>query len=340
MANKVAYLLDELKKWRDQGWIDSEVHDKIASGYPEPSRWDLRLIIRWTLIIGALTLGIGLISLVILIVDSPYFLAFLLSAGALTGFAVGFSLLREKGKNPLPKTGNSLIVVACLLLGADVFVLAKILAPSGDHWTSLVLIISLAYGVIAYVFKNPVVLVLGLLSLGTWFGSESGYVSGWGAYYLGMSYPLRFAVVSPLVVLAGYLHQRFLPGFSPFIKVYYGIGLLYLNLSLWMLSLFGASDDLQIGKAAAHLELALFGLVWLGVSVGSFVLGSRFSSRQFRGFGITFLILNLYTRYYEYFWDPLDKWVFFIVIGALTLGVGIFLERRQREAKKGKTLEE
>ncbi len=43
--------------------------------------------------------------------------------------------------------------------------------------------------------------IFALLSLGSWFGAETGYVSGWGAYYLGMNYPMRF-VLFGIVLLA------------------------------------------------------------------------------------------------------------------------------------------
>ena len=33
-----------------------------------------------------------------------------------------------------------------------------------------------------------------------------------------------------------------------------------------------------------------------------------------RGFGLTFLFINLYTRFFEYLWDSLHKAVFFAVL--------------------------
>jgi len=326
--NKV--LRTELKKWLDEGLIDPTLYETLDRRYPAPGKWNLRVVIRWALIVGAGSLGVGLISLITVILDSLAFLAFLFSAGAVAFFGFGLVLLRA-AKRSLPKTGNALIVVACLLLAADVFTLAKLLLPAGDHWSLLVLFVGLAYLALAYAFRNPTVLVMALIAVASWFGAESGYASGWGAYYLGMNYPLRFAVASPLVLLVGYLHQRFLPGrFEGFVKVYFALGLLYLSLSLWILSIFGTSELPLIANGDSHGVLAAFSLLWLGVSVGCFVLGSRFDNRMFRGFGLTFVILNLYTRYYEYFWNSLDKWVFFIVLGLVTLGVGMGLERWQK----------
>jgi len=332
MPTRNDYLRSELKKWRAENLIDDALLETLDRRYTKAEKWNLRVVIRWSLIIGAVSLGVGLVSLITVILDSLAFLALLLSAGALAFLGGGLYLIQTKARRSLPKTGNALIVVGCLLLAADVFILADLLLPKGDHWSLLVLFVGLVYVALAYAFKNPVVLVMALVALATWFGAESGYASGWGAYYLGMNYPLRFVAVSPLVLLAGYLHRRFLPGrFEGFEKVYFALGLLYLSLSLWILSIFGPNEGPLIGDRHSHGVLAAFSVLWLGVSVGCFLVGSRFDNRMFRGFGLTFIILNLYTRYYEYFWDSLDKWVFFIVLGVVTLGVGMGLERWQRK---------
>ena len=97
----------------------------------------------------------------------------------------------------------------------------------------MLLITSASYFIIAYWKRNTVVLIMGLLSLAFWFGSETGYISGWGVYYLGLNYPLRFTLVSPYIIMIGYLHKKLFPGLDiNFSKVYYAIGLLYTNLSL------------------------------------------------------------------------------------------------------------
>jgi hypothetical protein len=233
----------------------------------------------------------------------------------------------------LPKTGNALIAISCLMLGADIFIASKwisdLLLINADHWPILLLIVSAVYFAVAYINRNHLVLVMAFLALATWFGSESGYMSGWGAYFFGMNYPLRFALASPLVILLGYGLKKFVPKMDAgFVKIHYVMGLLYTNLALWILSIFGASTEWDWTQN--HSELLLFSLLWGAFSVGSFILGARFRNRTFSGFAIVFFILNLYTRYFEYFWDKWDKSLFFIVLGALSLGIGIFFERRTR----------
>ena len=42
--------------------------------------------------------------------------------------------------------------------------------------------------------------------------------------------------------------------------------------------------------------------------------GLRYQDRIARDLGIIFLLLNIYTRYFEYFWDSLHKVVFFSIL--------------------------
>ena len=41
-----------------------------------------------------------------------------------------------------------------------------------------------------------------------------------------------------------------------------------------------------------------------------------------RGFGLTFLFINLYTRYFEFFWDAAPKAVFFVILAASFWALG------------------
>ncbi|MGY0038547.1 hypothetical protein [Pedobacter sp. NJ-S-72] len=48
----------------------------------------------------------------------------------------------------------------------------------------------------------------------------------------------------------------------------------------------------------------------------SIFVGLKYRDDIAREFGITFLFINLYTRYFEYFWDSWHKALFFSVLAA------------------------
>ena len=53
-----------------------------------------------------------------------------------------------------------------------------------------------------------------------------------------------------------------------------------------------------------------------------------------RGYGLVFLGLNLYTRFFEWFWDSLNKGLFFIIVGLSLWGLGAHAERLWNLGKK------
>ena len=55
--------------------------------------------------------------------------------------------------------------------------------------------------------------------------------------------------------------------------------------------------------------------------------GVQFDDPMTRGFGITFLFINLYTRYFELFWDSLHKALFFALLALSFWVVGSHAEK-------------
>ncbi len=333
MANKEKFLRGELRKWLEEGLLGQDVYETLLARYKDTA-WDVSVIIRWTLALGAIMLGIGLISFFMLIIESLALVAVVLTLLCGLAYYFGFALLRPNGGNYYPKSGNALIAVACLLLCGDIFVIGDLFSSGSGHWPVLLLITAVIYLLLAYLHKNTLVLLFALIALATWFGTETGYISGWGAYYLGLNYPMRFALVSPFVILVGYLHQALRVNVPVgFIKSYYAIGLLYVNLALWILSIFGNYGDMSHWYGASQFELFGYVILWGLADVIIFLIGSRYRNSMFTGFALVFLILNLYTRYFEYFWEKMDQSLFFILLGAGSMAVGLFFERRLRQKR-------
>ncbi|HJT25668.1 MAG TPA: hypothetical protein VJ873_13920, partial [bacterium] len=66
--------------------------------------------------------------------------------------------------------------------------------------------------------------------------------------------------------------------------------------------------------------------------------GLKYDNAASRGFGITFLFINLYTRFFEYCWDSLHKAIFFALLGLSLWALGSKAEDiwnlKLRETKK------
>ena len=195
------------------------------------------------------------------------------------------------------------------------------------------------YGVIGLAFPSVQVWIFALLSLGSWIGFETGYASGWGAYFLGMNFPFRFLIFGAVLAAASHLFLDW-PARARFRRPTVIVGLLFLFISLWIMSIFGNYGDLEARHRASSVELFFWAVLFGAASALAICYGLRFDDRTAIGFAITFLFINLYTRFFEHFWNPMQKAVFFALLGASFWFIGSRAERiwtlggrvRQREA--------
>ena len=149
---------------------------------------------------------------------------------------------------------------------------------------------------------------------------------GWGAYYLGMNYPLRFVIFGAALTAASSLFTVKL-GRQDFVKPTRVMGLLYLFIALWILSIFGNYGEIESWYRVRQIELFHWSLLFGLVSFLAILHGIKFDDAMMRGFGLTFLFINLYTRYFEYFWDALHKAVFFALLAISFWFLGSRAER-------------
>ena len=178
--------------------------------------------------------------------------------------------------------------------------------------------------------------VFALLSFGSWLGAETGYRSGWGAYYLGMNYPMRFVLLGLLLCGLSVLFKRnaHWSRLAAFERSTLSVGLLYLFISLWILSIFGDYGDMTSWYQARHMELFHWSLLFGAAACAAIWLGVKDDDAMLRGYGLVFLGLNLYTRFFEWFWNSLNKGLFFIIVGLSLWVLGAHAERLWNLGKK------
>jgi hypothetical protein len=189
----------------------------------------------------------------------------------------------------------------------------KAIDTGTSHFSLLILLATIVYGVLGILFPSKLTWLFSILSLGGWFGTETGYTSGWGEYFLGMNYPLRF-VLFGAALLGISLLFKIKSRMREFFKPTYIMGLLYLFIALWILSIFGNYGDMDSWYRARQIELYYWSLLFGAAAIGCILFGLKYDDAPARGFGITFLFINLYTRYFEYFWKPTHKAIFFAIL--------------------------
>lgn len=183
------------------------------------------------------------------------------------------------------------------------------------HYSALLLLSFLIYAVLGIVLESNLIWVFALASLGGWMGTETGYMSGWGAYYLGMNYPLRFVPFGGLLTACALAFEHH-PAAAKFYRSTLVMGLLYLFIALWIMSIFGNYGDVARWERVKQIELFHWSILFGAVAGWAIYHGLKHDNDITKGFGVTFLGLNLYTRFFELFWNTLHKAVFFALLAA------------------------
>ena len=242
--------------------------------------------------------------------DSMKFFGFAILSGGLYFFGI-----KKKSKHPSKIYSNEAIFFLGVVSTAiSIAFLGKAIDTGSGHFSLLLLLASIVYGVLGLLFPSKLVWLFSLLSLGSWFGAETGYASGWGAYFLGMNYPFRFIIFGlALLSLGSYVFHKW-QSRSDFLGPTKAMGLLYLFVALWIVSIFGNYGDPEIWERAKQIELLHWAILFALAAVGAIYHGVKYDDGMTRGFGLTFIFINLYTRFFEYFWEGTHKAIFFALL--------------------------
>lgn len=221
---------------------------------------------------------------------------------------------RSEKRSPEKVFSNeALIFTGVLFTACCIAYLGKTFDNGSGHYSILFLVSVFVYGFLAYRLESKLIWLFALVSLGSWFGTETGYQTQWSHYFLGMNYPLRFVAFG--WVLVGSCHLlRNRKWFGNFWELTYVVGLLYLFLSLWLLSIFGNYGSIDSWWKVKQISLFYWGIISGAVAAGFMFYGLKSKDVIAREFGITFLLIFIYTKYFEYFWDNTNHTLFFAIL--------------------------
>lgn len=322
-----------LNGWVGEGALTVQ-QQKLLLQHVEVQPFDWRRLARYAFLAALASLVIAITSLFadsdlldwlsgLFRFDAPVRMAM---AGILAALAYTWALRRRR-RHPEKRYGNEAALFIAVLFTACALWQMGVWLDNGSGRVSLLLMFAaLLYGLIGWFSRSGLVWWFALLSLGNAFGAETGYLSGWGAYWLGMSFPIRFIAFGAALIAAALLLQPLLArrGLE---RVSLAMGLLYLFIALWLLSIFGNYGDLDSWYSVRQIELFHWSLLF-GIAAAVVIwLGLKRDDAMLRGFGLTFLCINLYTRFFEFFWDSMPKAIFFVVLGLSLWALGHYAEK-------------
>jgi uncharacterized membrane protein len=206
-------------------------------------------------------------------------------------------------------------VVDLVVLGADFNI-----TPSPNSF----LVWGLFGLVLAYGYGMRLLLLAGLLSLLGFLSMEAG--TAYGCYWLDFGErPENFIWAGlALYVIPTFWKHPSKPGFPVFYRL---VGLLSLLLSILILSHWGEGSYLGFKPKVVEDGYQIVGFLMAGLAIWS---GIKREHSEVTNIGATFFAISLYTKFYDWWWDWLPKYLFFLVVGGLSVALLFILKRLRR----------
>jgi hypothetical protein len=313
-------MVEAVADWRHRGLIGAEQQASLTKRYDTPNSL-VRVLLQWLGLCAIFLIGMGILGLIGMMSGSMGLGAALLGVAAAVCWFFGVKMSTD----PLQRynvSGSAVVTVALVMAMGCMTMAAMLIADSGNPPTALILFATAAISVAtAYVYRLRWPLLFGLLCFFHGVGSSHFY-GGAGNYFFDIQDPRVMGPIAGATALLGVWHQHeeggHLMPWSGFGRLFVIFGLLYFNCSLWFLSLRdGWSETGNVLPWVIAFTLA---------AVAEIIIGARLSDAKFTGFGVVFLSIDLYTRFYENFWDKFSMGLFFLIAGAIGLALGFVFE--------------
>ena len=217
----------------------------------------------------------------------------------------------------------AMVAFACFVLNIVMLGQAFNLTPSDN---ALIAWAALGF-LLAYLCDSRLLLAAGIVCL---LGYLSARAGAWrGVYWLDLGErPENFLPAAVLLFLVPRFvdHRRF-PGFP---TVYRVLGLLALFLPLLVLAFWGSLSYFDIDEKTIEHGYQIAGFV---LSAGVIWLGTRREWPAVFNTGVVFFVVFLYTKFFDWWWESMPKYVFFLILGLAAILVLLAL-RRTRGASR------
>mgnify|MGYP003576671600 FL=1 len=314
------FLNKVISHWESEDIVSQDKAEEMRSSF-EIKQFDWRRLAQYSFWIA---LACGFIAFASLVIDDDILNLLKrlsdapdIAISIISALAAAWLYYRgQKSKQQHPEnvfSNEATVFIAVLFTASSIAFLGKALDNGSGHFSILFLFSVFVYGILAWRFKSRLIWAFALISLGSWFGTETGYQTDWKDYFLRMNYPLRFVFFGTLLTAFGYYLNR-IKALQIFRNVTYIIGLIYLFGALWLLSIFGNFGNLEDWFKVKQGDIFYYGIISAVIAIAFILFGLKKKDEIAREFGITFLLVNIYTRYFEYMWDRTDKAIFFGIL--------------------------
>lgn len=326
-------LREAIREWEEGGLLTGEQADWLKGTItPKKERQQLA---QYFFIIA---ISCGLLAFGALFIDEKLLeqlrRTFLLSNWtiALGAFGLAACCLYQthRRREKLTKAAYEIYLIPCGLLSLIGLVYLCKEIGNGASYSFFLGAAALMLAALSYGFRSAVLWIGFILAAMGWFGAFSTAFSR-NNLFLGMNYPVRFTVFGLLVIALSFV-QRQIPRIADAYRATYHTGLLIFFTGFWGVSVFGNYGFLDEWARVRQTHVLGYSVAFGLVTAFTLYLGVKNGDEAVRDYSVLFLLLNLYTRYFEYFWDTLNKGLFFLVLAVSFWLVGRWISKEKKKA--------
>ena len=213
----------------------------------------------------------------------------------------------------------AMVAFACFVINIVLLGQTFNITPSDKAlipWAGLALLL-------AYACDLKLLLAAGILCVIAWVSARTGTWSGMYWLHFGERPENFFPAAAILFAVPHFIaHEKF-SGFSAIYRVF---ALLTVFLPMLVLANWGGISYLDWDEDLVEGVYQVMGFV---LSAGAIWLGARRRWPEVVNTGATFFVIFLYTKFFDWWWDVMPKYLFFLVIG-LTAVLLLVVMRRLR----------
>lgn len=327
------------------GWKEAEIIDKDLSfklkefdtiqeiDWAKVSRYSFWLAIASIIIaLGSLFADKWILAMITYIFEAPKVILSLLFAG-LSAATFYFALKFEKN---YPQRSFTIIffqLLGAVFLGFSFVYLLQLYNNNQFEITSIFALSTISYALIGYRFSSIPLWLLALCSLVACYISFTDEWTKSGNYFLGMNFPMRITVLATLLYAATFFLKTN-KSLQPFIPTSQLFSLLLLFFFLWILSISGNVPDYNYWEKTKQISRISWGILAMVICLMTVYRGFKTQDNRLQLIGFAFFLLNMYTRFIEYFWNSLHKALFFALLGLSFWFIGTKAEKYWRKEMK------
>lgn len=208
-----------------------------------------------------------------------------------------------------------LVAFGCFVLNLVVLGTIFNINPSPQAflpWAAFAFILAYAYGL-------RILLAAGILSLAGWLSATMG--TWGGCYWLSFGErPENFLPAAAVLLAIALLPHRDNRDFLPIYRIFGWLGIF---LPILVLANWGSSSYLMVAASRVQTLYQILGFAAAGVAIW---IGIRHRLKEVTNVGCTFFVIYLYTKFFDWWWDWMPKYVFFFILGSIAVALLILLK--------------